>query len=447
MKAVLFSPIGGSDPISNQRDGSMLHICRRYHPQCVMFYLSSEMLNYQLLDDRYRRALKLLADEEGFKTEIICVERPDLTNPHLFDIFYRDFEKCLKQLHADYPGHMILLNLSSGTPAMKSALEVLIQLIDLPVLGIQVATPNRSHNGMREDLGAFDLDLFWEYNLDRNKAYFEDRCTQLQQKNLRAKLLGQTLKAHLAVYDYTAALAVGKQMDSLLVDEVKQLLNMAVLRVQNEWQKISRPLQERYILHAPKEEQLIFEYLLSLQVRQRRSELAEFLRGLTPALYQLSVYALKKVCGIDLELCCSRSGRLQLDRMDPSVKKMLDELYGNGFNSAYPNSDMCCRLIAHLKPTHPCVSPLSILRDVEIHLRNIAAHTITPITEARIHEQCAQILGSSSARGRKWSSKDVLDLIKQCAENIFECPVLRWNAYDLMNDDISHLLDIRPENM
>ena len=29
MDRILFSPIGGTDPISNCRDGAMLHICRR----------------------------------------------------------------------------------------------------------------------------------------------------------------------------------------------------------------------------------------------------------------------------------------------------------------------------------------------------------------------------------------------------------------------------------
>ena len=32
MKKILFSPIGGTDPISNFRDGAMLHICRIYKP-------------------------------------------------------------------------------------------------------------------------------------------------------------------------------------------------------------------------------------------------------------------------------------------------------------------------------------------------------------------------------------------------------------------------------
>lgn len=37
MKKILFSPIGGTDPISNFRDGAMLHICRIFN---IFFHLS-----------------------------------------------------------------------------------------------------------------------------------------------------------------------------------------------------------------------------------------------------------------------------------------------------------------------------------------------------------------------------------------------------------------------
>ena len=40
---VLFSPVGGTDPITNFRDGAMLHICRHYQPDKVYLYLSKEM--------------------------------------------------------------------------------------------------------------------------------------------------------------------------------------------------------------------------------------------------------------------------------------------------------------------------------------------------------------------------------------------------------------------
>lgn len=36
---VLFSPIGNTDPWSNERDGAMLHIVRHYRPEKVILFL------------------------------------------------------------------------------------------------------------------------------------------------------------------------------------------------------------------------------------------------------------------------------------------------------------------------------------------------------------------------------------------------------------------------
>lgn len=43
MARVLFSPIGGTDPISNCRDGAMLHICRVYKSDMLKEYV--QLLN------------------------------------------------------------------------------------------------------------------------------------------------------------------------------------------------------------------------------------------------------------------------------------------------------------------------------------------------------------------------------------------------------------------
>ena len=59
-KKILFSPVGGTDPIKYSRDGSMLHICRHYKPDIVYLYLSHEMMEYHRRDNRYVDALERL---------------------------------------------------------------------------------------------------------------------------------------------------------------------------------------------------------------------------------------------------------------------------------------------------------------------------------------------------------------------------------------------------
>lgn len=447
MKTVLFSPVGGTDPISNCRDGSILHICRKYKPDCVMLYLSKEMLEFQAKDDRYCHTLRLLAEELGFEVKILEEERPELNNPHLFDLFYNDFESCIHKLHNLYPRHQLLVNMSSGTPAMKSTLAVLTQLIGLPVRGIQVSTPRQGHNGERENLEEFDAELFWECNEDRIPEKYEDRCIESQQENLRAKLMRETLLAHIKAYDYPAAVRVGKKMEALLPEEAAELLNAALLRSQGEWRKIPQPIQAHLIERGNGKEQDIFEYILSLQLRQLRGELGDFLRGLTPALYMLSMYALNKVTGVDLEAACNNQQILVRSALPSDVLNRLDNLYGGHFESKYVNSDMCIKLLRHiLKETHadhPCVQPLILLREIECDIRNIAAHTIQPITEELIKKQCTLIANSDSSPAKNWNSGDIVKLLKQCTEIVFDRGPLRWNSYELMNAEIERTSSLK----
>ena len=99
MSYILFSPIGATDPISNYRDGSMLHICRKYKPEKVYLYISQEMLRFHNHDDRYRKCLEWLQEKESFICEVHVIERPNLVDVQIFDTFYDDFEREVLKIH------------------------------------------------------------------------------------------------------------------------------------------------------------------------------------------------------------------------------------------------------------------------------------------------------------------------------------------------------------
>ena len=92
---ILFTPVGGTDPISatNCFDGAILHICRHYQPDKVIMYMSKEMLVNQEKDDRYRYCLNKLCELQNRKMECEIIERRELTNVHEFDFYYEDFQK------------------------------------------------------------------------------------------------------------------------------------------------------------------------------------------------------------------------------------------------------------------------------------------------------------------------------------------------------------------
>ena len=72
---VLFSPIGGTDPISNFRDGAFLHICRHYKPDKVKFFMSKEIYAYHLKDNRYIYCLEKLGEKLNHKFNYEIIEK------------------------------------------------------------------------------------------------------------------------------------------------------------------------------------------------------------------------------------------------------------------------------------------------------------------------------------------------------------------------------------
>ena len=65
MSVVLFSPVGGTDPLSNvnYQDGAILHIVRNYRPNRIVLFMSKEILQHHREDNRYIKSLNLLYEQ------------------------------------------------------------------------------------------------------------------------------------------------------------------------------------------------------------------------------------------------------------------------------------------------------------------------------------------------------------------------------------------------
>ena len=169
-KKILFTPVGSTDPISrfNFHDGSMLHIARHYVPDVICMYMSKEILDAQALDDSYRYCLGRLGERLGHPFEIQEIERPLLEQVQLFNPIFIDFKEILSNL-AKRMGEEdeLLLNISSGTPAMKSSMFILGTVLGIPCKCIQVDTPVRSMNSRKAEVAAeYSPDQLWELNQD-----------------------------------------------------------------------------------------------------------------------------------------------------------------------------------------------------------------------------------------------------------------------------------------
>ena len=128
-QVILFSPVGGTDPISatNFRDGSLLHICRVYRPSKIILYMSAEVLQNHRADNRYIYCLDQLAQKQNRIIDYEIIERADLKEVQEFDYFYQDFRNIVERVFSEMDdSDMLILNVSSGTPAMKSGLLVIM---------------------------------------------------------------------------------------------------------------------------------------------------------------------------------------------------------------------------------------------------------------------------------------------------------------------------------
>ena len=448
MPYVLFSPIGGTDPISyNARsqqytDGSMLHILRHYRPEAVLLYLSREMLEYERRDHRYTACIRLLAEREGFSCEILPpVERPELEEVQKFDCFLEEFRPLVDRLHQQFPKHELLLNLSSGTPAMKSALAVLSCLLPYPVRPVQVSTPVKELNSKDKVERTYDTELAWDLDLD-NQPGQEDRTDQVAQPNFLALMGKQNIKSHLQAYDYEAAFTIAKGISGFLPTRVLQLLRAARSRTQLNWPDIPEELRRALRLETGSRQRTdLSEYLLWLQMKQKRGDLSDFLRGLTPGLFALERMIVEELCGLQISDYCDARGRLSresLERDDTGrgYLRLLEE-NGRAFEDGFLQTSHYTGIIQNRFGERAWSRPLSDLRKLEGDVRNRVAHTVTQVDEAWLQNQ-----GKNGRRGK--SSGEILALLQKAVEAVNadsqfgpgEALPIRWDSYDEMNQKI-----------
>ena len=229
-KIILFSPVGGTDPISesNMRDGSLLHICRYYQPTDVYLYMSKEIVRLHKQDNRYLYCLEQLDVLQERHTKCHLIKRETLKNVQEFDFFYDEFRGIIQKIFDSMDSSdKLLINISSGTPAMKSGLLVWATISEQPYTLIQVTTPDKAMNEhVHRD---FEPKLFWELNEDNSDPV--NRCKEVTCPSLSVIKNEEIIKKHVLAYDYSAALRVAKSLPKERTKKYIHLLEMADARL------------------------------------------------------------------------------------------------------------------------------------------------------------------------------------------------------------------------
>jgi len=436
MSYILFSPVGTSDPISEHHDGAILHICRKYKPKKVYLYLSGEMLSLHEKDNRFCDSLERLGKHLSHTFEVYCITRPNLFDVHLFDIFYNEFEEEIAKIKNENPEDTILLNVSSGTPAMKSSLQFLAALSDGTCIPIQVASPNNKSNPRRDDIQKYDKELYWEFDEDNSDNYV-DRCSISSYLNLMEKIKTEMIKRHIDVYDYFAALTIAKSLNTMNKQALR-LLELAANRMllkHSEVDKLRTYFDESIIPVVSSNTRKIVEYVLWMDVKLKRKEYVDFIRGMTPIVQRiLDLYAVEQL-GINLKEYCNKRKTsygnevLMLSRNTMAAteegRKLLEVLDKSfcPYKDSFYSAAQLTVIISAFSKDKMIVQKVNLLRKAEESVRNLAAHEIVYMDDDFIKKHC------------QYSSKQILDAIKYLTTKVVpSMPKRTWDSYDDMNN-------------
>lgn len=447
-RTLLFSPLGGTDPISNTNmyDGAMLHIVRHYRIDKVYLYMSREIIQYQEADERYTYCLKKLGELQNREIQYELIRRPELIEVQDFEIFYREFREEINKIRMEMgEDDELILNLSSGTPAMKSWLLVIRTMNELSCKAVQVVTPDRAMNEHRHK--DYQVKELWELDPD-NEEGAENRCREVPCPSLSRVRQEVNIRKLIREYDYHAARELASElkdhekpyMKLIRVAEKRELLDMDAV----EKELKTNHLKDLYRLPIREgEKRDIFEYALVMQIRLRRGEYADFIRSISPILYELFKRIMEKKLGICLEKYVKDpekkavwdSEKLSKDMEGKEILKILEEAYkfGDGFRGGNVYPVHMQKIIRAKSDDKELKKLVGELREAEEKVRNLAAHQIVSVNEETI---------------RKWTeghdAEQIMNDIKKAigyAEIIDIANKEVWNSYDQMNEVIIRLMD------
>lgn len=397
MKRILFSPLGDTDPIRDCHDGACLHILRHYQPERVVLFYTKDMENKERRDHRYTRAIHKLSPNCAIE-EIFS----GIVAAYLYEEFSKILPEAVQSVRDRYPEHEILINLSSGTPQMKTVLAMLAADTER-CRGIQVPShsgkSNRKNKPASDDV---DVDILLEVNVDDEEGA-KNRCEEPPLSVFRYHAEKNRIISLIHAYEYNAALTLARS-SSLVPADAKQLLKHAAARTDllpDKARKILAEYNGQKLFLFTGEEELLIEYFLIMQIDQENDHLSNFMLRISPFLDKFLLdYVQKNVRGgrqnpqniLNLSRYVKRKGGyiLERERIKQAAHKLLTRLdreYGG-----YKDSDLSFTLLIYYcdymqeegltkdtKLHDDMMAELGKLGDIRI-LRNNVAHQITNVT-------------------------------------------------------------------
>ena len=265
----LITCMGNSDPIREQHDSAILHICRHERPEAIIVIHSERSKSrHSLLE----RALESIPDYH-YTLESWPAVIPNETVPlfdKVYDFINREVQKIKKDKRFTTQDE-IILNITSCTPHMISSRAVINRLEEYGFRAIQVTTPLEDSNiGSGSEKKSIE-ELIAE-NMDATVGQ-KNRCHEDLGENVRRLILANNLKKIIQNYDYKAAALLLEDFPTFPNgDRLLRHLNQAYESIQ--FQRLPEPLMK--LGRKPHVQLAIFGVAL-LNMKWQRGELAEVL--------------------------------------------------------------------------------------------------------------------------------------------------------------------------
>ena len=391
---ILFSPIGDTDPVRDFYDGACLHIVRHYHPsKVILFYTRDESEKDPIM-------IKAIKDINN-KCDVLKSIKTEIEKPHLFDEFRIVLPEAVNKIHEQYPEAEILLNLSSGTPAIKGILAILSVEMEF-CRGIQVSTPRKGSN--KSNFAALSVEetlIMLEENHD-NSPESPNRCTEPDLQIIRYYSEKNRVLTLIDHYEYRGAWYLARNSDNI-PKTVKALLEHAMLRAEllsDEAKAVMNKYAGKVLFPFKDKPESLVEYFQLMQIAQKKKRLSDLLLKITPFMYELIFFYLENMGSklpFSFKALCKKEKhthrliRNRLKAAEPELLRFLD----CQFDQPFRDSDLSFLLLRHIC-AYIKENELLPEGDRELHtiildnidkvvkangLRNDTAHKITNVQE------------------------------------------------------------------
>lgn len=433
---VLFSNVAFADPINDNHDGPLLHIVRKYRPKKIYLFITDEVKTFKR-DEMCEKAIKELEPN----VEIIKYEDEygEIDTPDNFLAFDKIYSKIINKIDEENKGLDLLINMGSGTAQMKSSLYYMAADAKANWKLIQVPTHKKSANPFRNKKENYDIEKEINQNEDNCENY-EDRCREIKPDNIRKKIIKSMIKQYIDVYNYEGAYIAALEAGELIDEKVRTLIKFLKHRIKLEFDEIDKfNLKKLPIQHDKIKES--FEYILTLQIKQKNKELIDFIRGISPIITDLFEEVLKQRYKVNIrDYCRIEKNVLKLKKslLEQEVADFYDDCFGV-YRDSFLSSTNILPYIKYMcdkrdQNEQLFYKNLDKLRKFEAKYRNKAAHEIISITDKDLKKD--KEIGLDS--------KDVIDIIKDLFEKTYQDKYgqqINWDSYDEFNQEILDYLD------